>query len=167
MESSFATTGSLAVSCGPRLLTVVAHSSTWAWVLRHVGSLSSCSSCTPEHRLRSCGAQGLAALRHMGPSGSGANPVSCIGGQILDHWATRGSSSFICLQISFYQAWAISDLHVQAWCFTLACPPIIHLSICVHMVRKPYLAFKAICGPFLEAGGWEAGDEIVVEAASH
>lgn len=43
--------------------------------------------------------------------------------------------------------------------FHLACPPIIHLPICVHMV-KPYLAFKAICGPFLEAEVDEEAEEM-------
>ena len=53
-------------------------------------AFSSCSSWAPEYRLSSCGALGLVALRQEGSSWiRDWTCVSCIGRQILNHWATR------------------------------------------------------------------------------
>ena len=55
---------------------------------------SSCSSMTLEHRLSSCGPQGLIAPSHVGSSQiKDRTCVSCDGRQILYHWATRKSPS--------------------------------------------------------------------------
>ena len=56
----------------------------------------------PEHRLNSCGAQGLADLWHVGSSRTRDETcVSCIGRQILYHWATR-EAQFCPFLISYF-----------------------------------------------------------------
>ena len=63
--------------------------SVWASVAIAHG-LSHCASQAPSHRLNSCGAWALVALRHGGSSPiRGQTRVSCIGKWIPYHWATR------------------------------------------------------------------------------
>ena len=75
-------------SCGAR----ASHCGGFSCGAQALGFLafSSCSSRAPEHRLSSCGALGLVALRQEGSSWiRDWTCVSCIGRQILNHWATR------------------------------------------------------------------------------
>ena len=85
-------------SCGERglhsLLWRAGFSLQWLLLLRSTGSrragFSSCGTPALERRLRSCGARGLVAPRHVGSSWTRARTrLPCIGRRILNHCATR------------------------------------------------------------------------------
>ena len=81
-------------SGGYSLLQCVGFSLWWLLLLRSAGSrragFSSCTTRSLEHRLSSCGAQGLVAPWHVESSRTKARTrVPCIGRRIRNHCATR------------------------------------------------------------------------------